>query len=171
MNDTDPSPENANTALSAANAPEVLREAGKRALEGVAQARRKGGELVAATREKSEAVLDDTREGLAQARRKGGEIVNATREKGEAVIDDAREKSMRAAAETNRLFQEHPIAAVAAAAAAGAVVGIFLPRLNIASRAGKLAGQAIKAAATSETTQRLLAGTRTKADRDTDGEA
>ncbi|MBT2187721.1 hypothetical protein [Sphingobium nicotianae] len=93
------------------------------------------------------------RKGIAKARKTAGGVINATVEKGEAVIDDTREKTYRAAAETNRLFQEHPIAAVAAAAAAGAVIGIFMPRLLIAGRAGKLAGQAIRAAAASEVAQ------------------
>lgn len=93
------------------------------------------------------------RKGIARARKTATGVINATVEKSEAVIDDTREKSYRAAAETNRLFQEHPIAAVAAAAAAGAVIGIFLPRLAIAGKAGRLAGRAIKAAAASEAAQ------------------
>ncbi|GEM_PF-1733447 len=118
----------------------VLREAGSRAREGLEQARRKG------------------REGVEQARRKAADAVSATREKGEAALEDTREKTLRAAAETNRLFQEHPIAAVAAAAAAGAVLGIFLPRFNITNRAGRVAGRAIKAAIAAEATQLLVAG-------------
>ncbi len=52
------------------------------------------------------------RDGIQQAARKSRDVIAATREKGEAVLDDTRDKTMRAAAETNRLFQEHPIAAV-----------------------------------------------------------
>ena len=101
----------------------------------------------------AELVRATARKGIARARRTASDVISATVEKGEAVIDDTREKSYRAAAETNRLFQEHPIAAVAAAAAAGAVIGIFLPRLALAGRASRLAGQAIKAAVTSEVAQ------------------
>jgi len=100
------------------------------------------------------------REGIEQAARKSRDVIAATREKSEAVIEDTRDKTMRAAAETNRLFQEHPITAVAAAAAAGAVLGIFLPRFNITSRATKLAGQAVRTAASSDAAQRIWSGVR-----------
>lgn len=95
---------------------------------------------------------------IEQARRTAGKAIDATRRKGEAVIDDTREKTYRAAAETNRLFQEHPVAAVAAAAAVGAVLGIFLPRIAIASRATSLAGKAVKAAAASEIAAAVWSG-------------
>ncbi len=95
---------------------------------------------------------------IVEARQKAGDVISATREKGEAVIEDTRDKTYRAAAETNRLFQEHPIAAVAAAAALGAAVGIFMPRLAIATKAGKLAGRAAKAAAGSSAAQVLVTG-------------
>lgn len=117
-------------------AKDALREAGNKAKEGIQQAARKGRDVIAATRGKSE------------------ELIAATREKGEELIDDTREKTYRAAAETNRLFQEHPIAAVAAAAAAGAVLGIFLPRLNVTGPVGRLAGRAMKAAVTRQRTGR-----------------
>lgn len=107
------------------------------------------------------------RAGVKQARKTASGVLNATtdviaatKEKGEAVIDDTREKTYRAAAETNRLFQEHPIAAVAAAAAAGAVLSIFLPRVAIAAKAGQVAGRALKAAIASEAAQAVVAGLR-----------
>lgn len=117
---------------------------------------------------------DLARQGVNEARIKAGEIVTATRQKGEDAIVDAREKAYRAADETNRMFQKHPIAAVAAAAAAGAVVGIFLPRLLAAQRAGALAtrtgaiavrtggrasalaGRAAKLVATAETARSII---------------
>ena len=95
------------------------------------------------------------KQGLEQAARKGRDVIAATRDQAEAVFEDTRDKTMRAAVETNRLFQEHPITAVAAAAAAGAVLGIFLPRLPFMSRAGKLAGKAVKAAVDSGAAQTL----------------
>jgi len=104
------------------------------------------------------AVKARTRQGITRARKTATDLVVATREKGEAVMDDTREKTYRAAAETNRMFQEHPIAAVAAAAAAGAVLAIFVPRLAVAGKAGQLAGRAIKAAATSDVTRIVVAG-------------
>lgn len=155
MSKTDPQSETANPAA-------ALVDAGNRAAKGIAQAGRKGREVISATREKGEAVISATREkgeaAISAAREKGGAVISATREKGEAVIEDTREKTLRAAAETNRLFQEHPIAAVAAAAAAGAILGIFLPRLNITGRAGRIAGRAVKAAVASEATQLLVSG-------------
>lgn len=96
--------------------------------------------------------------GIDQARRKAGEAIAATRRKGEAMLEDTREKGLRAAAETNRLFYEHPVAAVAAAAAAGAILGIFLPRTMLAAKAGKAAGRALKLAASSEAAQALMLG-------------
>jgi ElaB/YqjD/DUF883 family membrane-anchored ribosome-binding protein len=98
------------------------------------------------------------RAGIDQARITAGKAIAATRRKGEAVIEDTREKGFRAAAETSRLFYEHPVAAVAAAAAAGAVLGIFLPRTTLAGKAGRAAGRALKVAAASETAQAVLLG-------------
>lgn len=79
---------------------------------------------------------------LDQMKEKMGGALATVRERGEDVISDTREKAYRAANETNRVFQEHPIAAVAAAVAAGAVVAIFLPKLAIATKAGTAAGKA-----------------------------
>lgn len=132
---------------------EVLRDAGEIARAGIGTARKKAGEALAVTREKAGDALAVTRE-------KAGDALSATREKGEAVIEDTREKTMRAAAETNRLFQEHPIAAVAAAAAAGAVIGIFLPRLALGAKVGKLARGAAKAAVTTEAAQAVWSSVR-----------
>jgi len=101
---------------------------------------------------------DTARRGVAKARKAATGVIEDVIEKGEELIDETREKTYRAAAETNRLFQEHPIAAVAAAAAAGAVIGIFMPRFMVASRAGKLATSAVKAVAAGEVAQMALSG-------------
>jgi ElaB/YqjD/DUF883 family membrane-anchored ribosome-binding protein len=168
----------------------TLRKAGttaKQGLEqGIEQARRTRRDVIAATRVKGEAVFADAREkgeaaiktarkrgeamiadalekgeaAISTARKKGSVVLSTAREKGEAAIEDTREKTARAAAETNRLFLEHPITAVAAAVAAGAVFGIFLPRFNVTSKAGKLAGRAIKAAAANEAAQRVWSSVR-----------
>ena len=130
---------------------EVIREAGTRVRKGVAQAGQKGREVIDAAKEKSEAVISGALE-------KSEAVISNAREKGEELIEETREKTMRAAAETNRLFYEHPIAAVAAAAAAGAVLGIFLPRLNITNRVGKAATRAVKAAVATEAAQMLISG-------------
>jgi len=130
----------------------------------IAEALEKGEAAIKTARKKGEAVIADALEkgeaAISTARKKGGVVISTAREKGEAAIEDTREKTLRAAAETNRLFQEHPITAVAAAVAAGAVLGIFLPRLNVTSKAGKLAGRAIKAAATNEVAQRAWSSVR-----------
>ena len=101
-------------------------------------------------------VRDRAQAGVRKARQTAGTVISATREKGEAVIDDTKEKGFRAAAETNRLFQEHPVAAVAAAAAAGAVLAIFMPRLAVAGKAAQLAKSAAKAAIATETAQMMM---------------
>jgi len=101
-------------------------------------------------------VRDRAQAGVRKARQTAGTVISATREKGEAVIDDTKEKGYRAAAETNRLFQEHPVAAVAAAAAAGAVLAIFMPRLALAGKAAQLVRSAAKAAIATETAQMMM---------------
>lgn len=105
-----------------------------------------------------EAITVRARAGIDQARKTAGKALAATRRKGEAIVDDTREKGFRAAAETNRLFYEHPVAAVAAAAAAGAIIGIFLPRVAVAGKASRIAGQAMKLAIASETAQAMWTG-------------
>lgn len=100
------------------------------------------------------------RAGLEQARQTAGKAITATRRKGEAVIDETREKSMRAAAETNRLFLEHPITAVAAAAAAGAALAIFVPKVAVVGKAGQMAGRAARNAANSDVGRFVLSGLR-----------
>lgn len=101
-------------------------------------------------------VRNSARAGVRKAQQKAGTVITATREKSQAVIEDTKEKGFRAAAETNRLFQEHPVAAVAAAAAAGAVLAIFMPRLALAGKAAQMARTAAKAAIASETAQLMI---------------
>jgi len=122
-------------------------------------------------RQSKPAVTTRARAGIEEARRTAGKALANTRRKGEALIDDTREKSFRAAAETNRLFYEHPVAAVAAAAAAGAILGIFLPRLAIAGKAGRIAGRAAKLAVATETAQAVLVGLKDAAVKNAAGKA
>lgn len=86
------------------------------------------------------------------------DIMTATRRKSGDVIGDAREKSYRAAGEANRIFQDHPVATIAAAAAVGAAIGIFMPRLKLASRGAQLVSRAVGLAATAETARAVLSG-------------
>lgn len=97
------------------------------------------------------------KDGVAKAqnsvRQKVDSAIAVVRDKSDEIIADTREKSFRAANETTRIFQEHPIAAVAAAAAAGAVLAIFIPKFAVASQAGAAAskvGLAAKQAASSK---------------------
>jgi len=122
-------------------------------------------------RQSKPAVTTRARAGIEEARKTAGKALATTRRKGEALIEDTREKSFRAAAETNRLFYEHPVTAVAAAAAAGAVLGIFLPRLTIAGKAGRIAGRAAKLAVATETAQALLVGLKDAAVKNAAGRA
>lgn len=63
------------------------------------------------------------------------------------------------------LVSEHPLAAAGAAIAAGAVIGMMLPRLRVGAAAGsagsavtRTAGRAAKAIAAAETARTLLSG-------------
>ncbi|MBO9576224.1 MAG: DUF883 family protein [Sphingobium sp.] len=167
MSKTDPKPDASSPTAAVRKG---IKQVRRRGAEVIADAREIGEAVIADARDKSEAVIAGAREkgeaaittarkkseaAIATAREKSEAAIATAREKSEAVIEDTREKTMRAAAETNRLFQEHPITAVAAAAAAGAVLGIFLPRFNITSRASKAVGQAVKAAVTTEAAQQL----------------
>ncbi|MCW2338376.1 ElaB/YqjD/DUF883 family membrane-anchored ribosome-binding protein [Sphingobium sp. B2D3A] len=97
---------------------------------------------------------------LDQVKDKVGSTLATVRERGEDVVADTREKAYRAANETNRMFQEHPIAAVAAAAAAGAVIAIFLPKLAIGSaadKAGRAAQRAVRNSGVRQAAQTMFA--------------
>src|SRR3546814_71608 len=57
-----------------------------------------------------------------RARESAGDLIQTGREKAGDAYADARDRSQRIAARANEIVQEHPIAAVAGAVAAGAVI-------------------------------------------------
>nr|WP_087575682.1 hypothetical protein [Sphingomonas sp. CDS-1] len=70
--------------------------------------------------------------GLIQTSR---ERAGDARDKANAAYADARERSQRVAARANEIVQEHPIAAVAGAVAAGAVIAWMFPKSRAAMKA------------------------------------
>lgn len=99
---------------------------------------------------------------VTKAADKARDLVNATKARTSEVAADARDGAYRAADKANSLLTEHPLAAAAAAVAAGAVIGMFLPRWSATARIGATVGttarRAAKAIATAETAKALMAG-------------
>lgn len=99
---------------------------------------------------------------VSKAAGKARNLVKATQEQAEAVAGGARDNAYRAADKANSLLTEHPLAAAAAVAAAGAVIGMMLPRWRIGSKVGMAVGttarNAAKALAMAETAKSLMSG-------------
>ncbi|KXU32933.1 hypothetical protein A0J57_06915 [Sphingobium sp. 22B] len=70
-----------------------------------------------------------------RARESAGDLIQTSREKAGDAYADARDRSQRIAARANEIVQEHPIAAVAGAVAAGAVIAWMFPRSRAAMKA------------------------------------
>src|SRR3546814_6177227 len=70
-----------------------------------------------------------------RARESAGDLIQTGREKAGDAYADARDRSQRIAARANEIVQEHPIAAVAGAVAAGAVIAWMFPRSRAAMKA------------------------------------
>jgi ElaB/YqjD/DUF883 family membrane-anchored ribosome-binding protein len=94
---------------------------------------------------------------VAKAKARASQAIGQGREKAGQVVLNAKETSYRAADAANRLLNEHPIATAAAAAAAGALIGLMLPRARVAHRIGKTASRAARFVAAAETTRTVLA--------------
>ncbi|WP_164847333.1 DUF883 family protein [Sphingobium algorifonticola] len=104
------------------------------------------GETAEAAAERLKTVRDSTADSLARSR-----------EKAAIVYNDARDKSYRAADRANTFVQEHPIAATAAAVAAGAMIALIFPKGRalarsvpgalsaVGARAGQIASVAVDA--------------------------
>lgn len=75
-------------------------------------------------------------EKLKSARDTAADTLSRSKDKATIVYDDAREKSYRAAGRANEFIQEHPIAATAAAVAAGAVLAVLFPKGRALVRSG-----------------------------------
>lgn len=78
---------------------------------------------------------DKFRDTTGRARESAGELIQSgleraddARERASAVYADARDRSQRIAARANEIVQEHPVAAVAGAVAAGAVIAWMFPK-------------------------------------------
>lgn len=78
----------------------------------------------------------DAAEKLKGAAGSAAETFTRSREKASEVYGDARDRSYKVATRANDLIQEHPIAATAAAAAAGAVLAILFPKGRALIRSG-----------------------------------
>lgn len=70
-----------------------------------------------------------------RARESAGDLIQTSREKAGDAYADARDRSQRIAARANEIVQEHPIAAVAGAVAAGAVIAWMFPKSRAAMKA------------------------------------
>jgi len=78
---------------------------------------------------------DMIRDTTDRARESAGDLIQAGRERADDVRDkagaayaDARDRSQRMAARANEIVQEHPVAAVAGAVAAGALIAWMFPK-------------------------------------------
>lgn len=75
-------------------------------------------------------------EKLKVARESAAETLSRSKEKATVVYGDARDRSYKAAGRANEFIQEHPIAATAAAVAAGAVLAVLFPKGRALVRSG-----------------------------------
>ncbi len=123
------------------------------------------------------------RETTEKAREGAGDLLQTSRDKAGDVYAGARDRTQRAATRANEIIQEHPIAAVAGAVAAGAVIAWMFPKSRavikaipaLATTAGSRmveAAMAARAAATEGAqTIRESAGTALDAARENAGDA
>lgn len=114
--------------------------------EQIGRVREIASETAEAAAERLKSVRDGTAETLARSK-----------EKAAVVYNDARDKSYKAADRANNFVQEHPIAATAAAAAAGAAIALLFPKgraiarsapgafAALGARAGQIASVAVEA--------------------------
>lgn len=78
----------------------------------------------------------DAAEKLKDAAGNAAETFSRSKDKATEVYGDARDKSYKVATRANELIQEHPIAATAAAVAAGAALAILFPKGRALIRSG-----------------------------------
>ncbi|WHO40642.1 DUF883 family protein [Sphingobium sp. AP49] len=76
---------------------------------------------------------------------KAGELLQTGRDKASDAYSDARDRTQRVATRANEIVQEHPVAVVAGAVAAGAVIAWMFPKSRKAMKA--LPGLAVTAGA------------------------
>lgn len=68
------------------------------------------------------------KDGTDKARESAGEIIQSGRDHASEAYSDVRDKTQRAATRANEIMQEHPVAVVAGAIAAGALVAWLFPK-------------------------------------------
>jgi ElaB/YqjD/DUF883 family membrane-anchored ribosome-binding protein len=93
------------------------------------------------------------KDGTAKVKDGSVELIQTGRDKASEAYADARDKGNRAATRANEIIQEHPIAAAAAAVAAGAVIAYMFPKSRAVMRklpgvAAVIGTRALEAAAT-----------------------
>lgn len=83
----------------------------------------------------ADSAAERLKDGSSRARESAGSLIQSSRDraseatnKAAAVYGDAKDKSQRVAVRANEIVQEHPIAATAAAVAAGAVIAWVFPK-------------------------------------------
>ncbi|GLV30054.1 hypothetical protein TomTYG75_25700 [Sphingobium sp. TomTYG75] len=75
------------------------------------------------------------RDSTEKARENAAELIQTGRERAGGAYSDMRDRTQRVAARANEIVQEHPVAAVAGAVAAGAVVAWLFPKSRRAMKA------------------------------------
>ncbi|HJT38968.1 MAG TPA: hypothetical protein VJ762_01410 [Sphingobium sp.] len=75
------------------------------------------------------------RDTTGKARESAGDLIHTGRERAETAYTDVRDRTQRVATRANEIVQEHPIAAVAGAVAAGAIIAWMFPKSRAALKA------------------------------------
>lgn len=83
----------------------------------------------------AETTTEKLRDTTGKARGSASDLIQNSRERAEDAYSDARERTQRVATRANEIVQEHPIAAVAGAVAAGAVIAWMFPKSRAALKA------------------------------------
>lgn len=78
---------------------------------------------------------DKIKDGTGKARESAGDLIQSSRDKANEAYSDARDRTQRVAARANEIVQEHPVAAVAGAVAAGALIAWMFPKSRAALKA------------------------------------
>jgi ElaB/YqjD/DUF883 family membrane-anchored ribosome-binding protein len=107
-------------------------------------------------------MADDVEEPGAGRVAKARGLVKAAKTRTEEAAADARNGAYRAADKATTLMTEHPLAVAAAAVAAGAAIGMLLPRWKAGAKIGMAVGttarRAAKTIAAAETAKMLFSG-------------
>ena len=99
---------------------------------------------------------DMIKDSTGKARESAGELIQTGKDKASEAYGDARDRGQRVAARANEIIQEHPVAAVAGAVAAGAVIAWMFPKSRkvmkaLPGLAATAGARVLEAAATART--------------------